>query len=221
MNALLFAVASNFLVPSCSRYKQQQTSPDTCHLDSICIPCCKMNYFCSTRRKLFYPLAVAPDDAIYHFHPLQNCRVSTSLHQGRRAQRIGATSPPTPGLPSSVKDGNKSWREECPNQRLLVKKCIYINRKNGQHFISSAKWICAQQNWIHSDEKPSSSRGSAIPMYNQPPPVMILMIGNKFFATKNHCLCLGYYFCLPLNALHFAATDHHCCLSEASTHATR
>ena len=50
--------------------------------------------------------------------------------------------------------------------------------------------------------------GSAIQMYNHPPPVMILMIGNKFFATKNHCLCLGYYFCLPLNALHFAATDH-------------
>ena len=33
--------------------------------------------------------------------------------------------------------------------------------------------------------------GSAIQMYNHPPPVMILMIGNKFFATKNYCLCLG------------------------------
>ena len=32
--------------------------------------------------------------------------------------------------------------------------------------------------------------GSAIQMYNHPP-VMILMIGNKFFATKNDCLCLG------------------------------
>ena len=32
--------------------------------------------------------------------------------------------------------------------------------------------------------------GSAIQMYNHPP-VMILMIGNKFFATKNDCLYLG------------------------------
>ena len=35
--------------------------------------------------------------------------------------------------------------------------------------------------------------GSAIQMYNHPPPVMILMIGNKFLATKNHCLCLGVF----------------------------
>ena len=176
-----------------------------------------MNHFILTR-KLFLSIS-QPDDAIYHFQPLQNCRVSMTV---KRAAITGATLPPIPGLPSSVKDGNKSWREECPNQRLLVKKCIYINRKNGQHFISIVlNETCAQQNWIHSDEKPSASRGSAIEMYNHPPPVMILMIGNKFFATKNHCLCLGYYFCSPLNALHFAATDHHCCLSEASTHATR
>ena len=43
--------------------------------------------------------------------------------------------------------------------------------------------------------------GSAIQMYNHPPPVMILMIGNKFFATKNHCLCLGLFCSLECSAL--------------------
>ena len=45
--------------------------------------------------------------------------------------------------------------------------------------------------------------GSAIQMYNHPPTVMILMIGNKFFATKNHCLCLGLFL--------LAAPLHCCC----------
>lgn len=56
--------------------------------------------------------------------------------------------------------------------------------------------------------------GSAIQMYNHPPPVMILMIGNKFFATKNHCLCLGLFLLALLHCI--AATDHPC-LSEATT----
>ena len=57
--------------------------------------------------------------------------------------------------------------------------------------------------------------GSAIQMYNHPPTVMILMIGNKFFATKNHCLCLGLFLlAAPLHCI--AATDHPS-LSEATT----